>query len=1095
MKFKSSFLLGGLLFGALFVNASHAQTTSATLAGRVTDEERAAVSGATVEAVNRATNQTLTAPTNDDGRYIFTELRPGIYRVAVRQTGFQTTVKDDVTLNVSARAAQDFTLKVGEVSASVTVEASPTLVERDSATVSTVVTREFVENIPLNGRSFQSLLELTPGVVLTPSSATSPGQFSVNGQRTNSNYFTLDGVSANAGTTPIATSSQQAAGTLPNTTVLGGFNNLASVDELQEFRVQTSTFAPEFGRTPGAQVSLLSRSGGNRLTGSVFDYVRNDRFDANSFFANRSNIPRGKLRQNDFGFTVGGPVFLPRFGEGTPFLYDGRDKTFFFASYEGLRLRQPVFRSANVPSQRARDRAAALGLTDIGVLLAGFPLPNVQPTTNDPLIGRFEQSISNPVTVDSVGVRIDHNVTSKFNVFGRYKQTASSSDSATTAFPNQTNFFSVETKLFTFGATYAASSKLAFDARANYTSDAGDFLFTGQEIGGARLTDLATLLPGYVGEENASVSVQFGSLINQTRGRSFGNGQRQLNLVGSATFLTGNHQIKFGADYRRLRPKVNARSFGITYNFGSLTEAIETAATRGTVRAQVQALAPAGQFEFENFSLFAQDTWRATPKLTLTYGLRYDINLPPTAVGALPFAVNGLDNPLTAALAPLGTQAFEATYNNFAPRVGIAYTIDRDGGFVVRGGFGVFYDLATGQATRGYTSFPFNSVTPLVRVPFAFGSAAINQALQPAAFNANPPYASDFFVYAPDTRLPRVLQYNFAAEKSLGAHQSVSVTYVGSSGRRLLFTELLRNTPSDTALGVPASQILNPIFGTGNSFSNVSVTSNRGRSDYNALQVQFERRLSRGFQAIASYTFARSNDNISSEIAASPSVFRVNPDTEYAASDFDIRHTFTAAMTYKIPSIIREGLGKKILGGFAFDLITRARSAPPTNAFISYRTAQFVTFINRPDIVSGVPLYLEDRTLPGGRRVNPAAFANAPVTRQGTLGRNALRAFALYQTDVALRREFKLRETVRLQLRAEAFNVFNRANFALDANSQIIRTVTAAGATQNFNFGQSTAILSDQLSGFTGGGSTPGFNQLYSVGAPRSMQFAAKIIF
>lgn len=1094
MKSQRIFLLFAFLF---FISGSVCAQTTATLAGRVTDEQRSAVSGATVQAVNIATNNTLNATTNEDGRYIFTELQPGNYRLQVQQTGFQTTVKENVTLNVAARATEDFTLKIGEVSATVTVENSPTLIERDSPTVSTVVTREFVENIPLNGRSFQSLLELTPGITLTPSGAANPGQFSVNGQRTNSNYFMLDGVSANAGTTPIATSSQQAAGTLPNTTVLGGFNNLASVDELQEFRVQTSVFAPEFGRTPGAQVSLLTRSGTNRFTGSVFNYVRNEKFDANSFFNNRAGIKRGVLRQNDFGFTLGGPVFLPRPGEGTPFFYDGRDRTFFFVSYEGLRLRQPVFRSANVPSQLARTRAAQLGLTDISRLLAGFPLPNVAPTTTDPLIGRFEQSISNPVEVNSIGVRIDHNITSKFNVFGRYKHTPSSSDQATTAFPNQSNFFRTRTRLLTLGANYAASSNLAFDLRANYTDDSGDFLFSGQEIGGAVLTDLSTLVPSFASEGNVSASVQFGNLINQTRGRSFGNGQRQLNLVGSATLLVGNHQIKIGGDYRRLRPKVNARSFGFTYNFGSLSDAIEAAATRGTVRVQTQALAPVGEFTFENYSAFAQDTWRATPKLTLTYGVRYDLNFPPSSDGALPYAINGLDNPLTATLAPPGTKAFDTPYNNFAPRIGAAYTIDQNGGLVVRAGFGVFYDLATGQATAGYTSFPFNSLTPLTRVTFAPGSAALNAALQPAPFNTNPPYASSFSVYGENIRLPYTLQYNVSVEKSLGARQSISVTYVGSNGRRLLLTETLRNTPADAALGIPANVVLNPIFGTGNNFSTVSFASNRGRSNYNSLQVQFERRLSRGLQAIASYTFAKSKDNASTETSGSSTLFRYNPETEYAASDFDIRHTFTAAVTYRIPSPIREGFGKKVFSGFALDLITRARSAPPYNAFVNYTTAAFVSFLNRPDLNTSVPLYIEDETLPGGRRVNPAALTTAPVTRQGTLGRNALRAFPLYQTDVALRREFKLRDTLRLQLRAEAFNVFNRANFGYDlaGGNQALRTVRSTGVTENLNFGRSTLILSDQLSGFSGGGSTPGFNQLYSVGAPRSLQFAAKILF
>lgn len=1082
------------LFLLLFASSAVAQT-SATLTGRVLDERRSAVTGATVEAANTATNATATATTNEDGRYAFSELKPGNYRLTIRQKGFQTTVKENVALNVTARANEDFVLTVGEISATVTVEDTAAIVERDSPAVSTVVTREFVENIPLNGRSFQSLLELTPGVVLTPSTVTNPGQFSVNGQRTNSNYFTLDGVSANSGTTPFATSSQQAAGSLPSTTVVGGFNNLASVDELQEFRVQTSSFAPEFGRTPGAQVSLVSRSGTNRYSGSIFDYVRNDKFDANNFFNNRSGIPRGKLRQNDFGFTLGGPLPFLNFGEGVPAFSSGRDRTFFFVSYEGLRLRQPVFRSANVPSQLARDRAVSLGLTDVAALLAGFPLPNATPTTTSPLIGRFEQSLSNPISVDSVGVRIDHNFSSKLTVFGRYKRTPSSSDQATTLFANQTNFFKQKTDLYTFGGTYTPGSRIAFDLRGNYTDDIADFLFTGQQIGGAVLPALSSLLPGFVGEDNASASLQFAgaNFINQTRGRSFGNGQRQMNLVGSSTVLAGNHQIKFGADYRRLSPKVVARSFGFTYNFTSLDSVLDTtpgSTTRGTALVSVQALAPAGQFLFENFSAFVQDTWRASPRLTFTYGTRYDVNTPPSSNGALPYAIDGIDNLLTAVLSPAGTPAFKSTHNNFAPRVGAAYSIDSNGGFVIRAGVGIFNDLATGQATRGYTSFPFSSVSTPVRVPFIPGSAALNAALQPRPFSTTPPYASEFFVYNQDIKLPYTIQYNIAVEKSLGSKHSVSLTYVGSRGRRLLFTEAIRNSVAQTnpALPIPAKQFLNPIFGT----SNVSITDNRGRSSYNALQIQFERRLSQGLQVISSYTFAKSKDNISSEIAASAAVFRVNPDVEFGPSDFDIRHAFTAAVTYRIPSLFKEGIGKAVFSGFAVDMITRARSAPPYNAFVSIaNTTAGTSFITRPDLNAGVPLYIEDSTVPGNKRINPDAFSIAPVTRQGTLGRNALRAFPLFQTDIALRREFKFGDRIRLQLRGEAFNVINQVNFAVDSSNLFTVNATNPAGVRNLTFGQANSVLANQLSGSSG----TGFNSLYTVGGARSLQFAAKILF
>ena len=441
------YLLLLAMVSLLKLTALAVQTSS--LSGRVTDSRGAAILGAEVEALNVATNSRSTAVTTSEGQYVFAALPPGRYRLTARMQNFQSAVKADVVLNVDARVSEDFTLEAGRIEESVMVEATGSLIERESAVVGTVVDRTFVENIPLNGRSFQSLIELTPGVTLAASSATSPGQFSVNGQRTSANYFMVDGVSANASTTPIATSSQQASGSLPSLTVLGGFNSLVSVDELQEFRVQTSGFAPEYGRSPGAQISLVSRSGTNRLTGSLFDYVRNDAFDANNFFNNRAGRPRGVLRQHNFGGTVGGPIFLPRFGEGTPYFYDGRDRTFFFFSYEGLRLRQPAFRDVLVPSTAARTAAPAT----IQPLLNSFPLPNAPPLAADPAnTGRYRQSLSNPSGVDATSVRIDHHVGDNLSLFARYKNTPSSADLVTTAFPNQTNFFQLDTATFTTGA-------------------------------------------------------------------------------------------------------------------------------------------------------------------------------------------------------------------------------------------------------------------------------------------------------------------------------------------------------------------------------------------------------------------------------------------------------------------------------------------------------------------------------------------------------------------------------------------------------------------------------------------------------------------
>src|SRR5215467_809421 len=260
-----------------------AQTDSGTVSGRVVDPSSSSIVGAQVLLVDIDRETTSSTFTNNSGLYTFHGVHPGRYRLEVSAKGFKTVNVTDLTVNTQANLEQNFALSVGSVSESITVEAKASEI---STSVNTIVDHQFVENVPLNGRSFQTLIQLTPGVVVTPTSDTDSGQFSVNGQRASSNYFMVDGVSANIGASANPFSTQNAAGTVPGLSVLGGTNNLVSVDALQEFRIQTSTYAPEFGRTPGAQVSLETRSGTNQLRGTLFNYFRNDALDANDWFAN-----------------------------------------------------------------------------------------------------------------------------------------------------------------------------------------------------------------------------------------------------------------------------------------------------------------------------------------------------------------------------------------------------------------------------------------------------------------------------------------------------------------------------------------------------------------------------------------------------------------------------------------------------------------------------------------------------------------------------------------------------------------------------------------------------------------------------------------
>src|SRR6266436_4409803 len=335
-----------LLISSFPHTTANAQTTNATLNGQVTDTSGAAVPNAKVVVVNDATNVRYETKTNNDGIYVEPNLPPGIYHIEITKEGFKTVMQPGIELHVEDARAANYTLQVGATSETVTVQAQSYMMNTQDASVSTTIDRNFAENLPLNGRSLQTLVLLTPGTVLTAVNVSpgNGGSFSVNGQRASANSFTVDGVSANLGGFLSQNSLGLLNGANPDFTIAGTTQGMVSVDALQEFKIQTSTYAPEFGRQPGGQISLLTRSGTNTFHGTAFDYLRNTVFDANNWFNDARSLAKGAERQNDFGGTVGGPIF--------------KEKTFFFFSYEGLRLLQPFSHRFRVPSLRLRAEAA-----------------------------------------------------------------------------------------------------------------------------------------------------------------------------------------------------------------------------------------------------------------------------------------------------------------------------------------------------------------------------------------------------------------------------------------------------------------------------------------------------------------------------------------------------------------------------------------------------------------------------------------------------------------------------------------------------------------------------------------------------------------
>jgi Carboxypeptidase regulatory-like domain len=1042
----------GFLFLVSLPFVLRAQSTNASLTGRVTDPSKAFIADARVAAISASTNFRYETTTNNSGEYYLTNLPPGIYRLEIEKPGFKKTIKPDVVLHVQDAIELDFELTLGSATETITVESGAPLLNTESAAVGTVVDRQFVENLPLNGRSFQSLITLAPGVVLTKANEDDAGQFSVNGQRPDANYFTVDGVSANFAAVADTVLGQVAGGTLPATTVVGGLNNLVSIDALQEFKILTSTYAAEFGRVPGGQVLIVTRSGTNQFHGMAFDYFRNDVMDANDWFANAKGLPKPAEKQNDFGGVFGGPIL--------------RNRTFFFFSYEGLRLRQPVTSFTQVPS--VASRTSALLPANIRPFLDAFPLPNGADTTNG--LALFSASYSNPTSLDATSIRIDQKVGDKFTIFGRYNY-APSSLTARGAFGaalSGLTHINLKTQTLTIGATAGISRNLVNDLRFNWSRNDATTRRSLDDFDGAVPVPLSQFFPQSFGSVSPVTFVFSvgGVFVQDSKGTPDDNPQRQLNVIDSLSFAKGSHQLKFGIDYRRLFPEFNVLRFNGTAIFNSAA-----AADTGKINSgQLIAVAPPRFPVFVSTSTYGQDTWAITRRLTLTYGLRWEINFYPKENNGLnPLTVTGLDNPASIAFAPQGTPLWHTTYGNFAPRVGLAYQLSEKQNLqtVLRGGFGVYYDLGWGGQLQAFaSSWPF---TVRKFLPAGTAFPYDGTVTTPSLTNPTLP-ATTLIVTVPDLKLPYTYEWNFTVEQALGSNQSLTASYVGAVGRHLLRQELLSNPNPD--------------------FVSLFVTTNLATSDYHALQLQFQRRLSKGLQALASYTWSHSIDTASTDegFGASPPAANVNPQVDRSSSDFDVRHAFNGAVTYNIPSPFAHGFGKAVLGDWAVDTIVTARSATPVNVLVS--SSANLSFGGslalRPDVIPGVPLYLDDPTVAGGRRFNSAALTPGPTNRQGTLPRNAFRGFPIRQVDLAIRRQFELSERIRLQFRTEFFNILNHPNFADPGNFQ-------GNILSNALFGQSTQMFGRGLT--NPGGGSGGFNPLYQIGGPRSIQLALKLQF
>jgi Carboxypeptidase regulatory-like domain/TonB-dependent Receptor Plug Domain len=1044
--------------GCLLAVAFSASGQQGQLSGFVRDPSGAVIAGATVTIHNVATGSEQTTTTNDAGIYAFPLLPPATYRLMVEARGFQKKIVDNLVLDVTAKANLNVELAISSTNETVTVNGNGLNINTTDASVSTVVDRQFVENIPLNGRSFQPLMTLIPGVSVVPSTSGRTGELTVNGQRTEANYFTVDGVSANTGANPLSAGwSAGYGGALLGTTTLGTTQSLVSIDALQEFRVTTSTYSAEYGRTPGGQFTFSTRSGTNDWHGSAFDYLRNEAFDANNWFNNYYDQPRQAEKQNDFGGTLGGPIRIPH-------IYNGRDKTYFFFSYEGLRLQQPqAAQPYGVPSTELREQAPAA----LQPFVNAFPLPDPGSDNGDGM-AIFTGGYVSPSHLDTVGIRIDQNVSDKFKIFGRYSDSSSGLISRSSLYTgNLANPAAINgtVRSGTLGATNVLSSRLSNELRFNITQNNSDQKYSVDNFGGATPFD-PTSIPGFSSTGWLAfypfwdMNPYFGFYPVRTD-------QRQWNITDTASWVVGRHSFKWGIDYRRLSTNSLLPpdyQFGL---FSSEDEIIDNQAD------YIFALRTAGKMEpiYTNFSAFVQDEWKATSRLSLSLGLRWELNPPPhDAYGNNPYTITTTD-PATSALAPKGTPLWKTTYGNFAPRIGVAYQIRQTPGHetVLRAGTGLFYDLGNAQASTGYwlgagisstTTFPNLSDPTIPAFPLT-----PDQIANLPVPSTGTPYTSEVIGFDPHLKLPYTWQWNVALQQAFGANQSFTLGYVGAAGRRLL-----QQKQYDPALLGNTNFVAVADGGNG-----LYVTKNANSSDYNALQAQFDRRLTHGLQMLLSYTYSHAIDDATTNFE----VFTV----ERASSDNDIRHNFQAAVTYNIPGNYSNRLASAVLKDWSLDTRISARSALPVDIYgVSFASDSLGATVNfHPDRVLGVPLYLHDSTAPGGRVINFAAFTvpfdadGNPI--EGDFPRNGARGFDAVQVDLAVQRAFPITERVKLQFRAEAFNLFNHAIFGTIYNDMSYGTPLFGTAyqTQNTSLG--------------------GLSSLYQAGGPRSLQLALRLQF
>jgi hypothetical protein len=1087
-----------LLLGALLLPLAFAQSDAGRITGSVSDASGAVIPGAAVSVTNENTGQVRNVVTSDKGLFTIPQLQPSSYTLKASAPGMSPAELKAMLVQVGQERQCNIVLQLATLTAEVNVSGGDIApIDISSARVGMNVSTREVAELPMNGRQVSQLYLLAPGAVNNGSGTFDNIRFS--GRSNQQNVIRFDGVE---GSSIVDSSPGNLNG---ETTSL--FRLEQSLENVQEFRVDSSNYPAEYGTGTGGQISFVTKSGSNQFHGSAFDYLRNDAMDARNFF---DSYQKSSLRLNQFGGALGGRLV--------------KDKLFFFGSYEGLRQRtaSPIIESTLSAAVRARPNCSDLVTTNciaaaVRPLLNAFPVG--QTASSDPLLDIVNVLAPARVNESAGGVRFDYNINDKLRLYVRYfrdqgnsLQTQNSTGSlfTTTTVPQN----AVVNLSQSLSPTVVNETKFGFNGSKTRVAGVPGASPDADLRGVTVNLSGSVALSGIAGQGSAALAIPSGliRLSSSFNGRGAPYTNYSMSFIDSLSWVRGSHNLKFGVEVRPVT-LYNDQLGGTTYTYSNVSSFLANAPSSITFNGDLSATSPftgkSGRAHLrQNFYIaYAQDEFKVRPDLTLSYGLRYEYYEPLREVNNKAVVFDMLKGDIVSGSSQ---PWFRSRTKNFGPRLGLSWSPRKLGGkTVIRLGSGFYYGpgqtedqlqpAANDRIGRTISSgsllaYPLN--TAQIYSSYDINSTSLG--FQPRA-------------YSPGYSIPeRILQYTASVQQELPAGAVITVAYVGSQGRNLFMRSITNKITGVTMNATTGAGTAVREFG--GRFAEIDYKTSGGRDGYNALQTTINRRFSSGFSFGGQFTWGHS---LGTSAGSNEAVTAGNPYNLFADrgnNNFDIRQSLNLSALYSLPIgkgrrllAHASGFADALIGGWQLGGVINARSGVPIDvlitrpdiAYTDTRTGQVYTSpvtaggtvyttpvvntpgggssrnVRRPDVVSGVDPYLHN----GNKLqwINPAAFTVPAAGSFGNLSRNALVGPGLGQFDMTLSKKFRLGESRSLEFRSDVYNIANRANFANPGTIRLSQGIGGAPgsgiqpgtpfstSTAGSNFGVLTSTVSNQI--------------------------------